>query len=216
MIINTSRTRGTVTHFQWLHLVDSCVNHCLHSFHCHWRAYIGVYEQCSVWSWVQIIHFAHHNADFTGFRPLFFGSMLLEWAKDYFLPIPQAGLAAVEIPISLLLTTVVYASWGSGPTGFGLSCRPVASLCCLISPEIPLLRHQAVSRAEKLGQIHGCNNYLQSAKGCPEVTLQRTPHAHLDGSQSHNGPVWPLGPGTLESLHLLMTLWGIKDGSAKI
>lgn len=28
MIINTSRTRGTVMHFQWLHLLDCCVNHC--------------------------------------------------------------------------------------------------------------------------------------------------------------------------------------------
>lgn len=36
---------------------------------------------------------------FHWFQISFFGSMLLECAKNCFLPIPQAGLAAVEIPI---------------------------------------------------------------------------------------------------------------------
>lgn len=43
MIINTSRTKGTVTHFQWLHLVDSCVNHCLHSLFIVIEGHILVY-----------------------------------------------------------------------------------------------------------------------------------------------------------------------------
>lgn len=72
--------------------------------------------------------------EFHRFQTPCFGSTLLDWAKNYFFAIPQAGLVPVEIPIWLLLATVVYASWGSDPAGFGLS---LWSLCAVSSPLKP-------------------------------------------------------------------------------
>lgn len=54
----------------------------------------------------------------------------------------------------------------------------VASLCYLISLKTPLFRQQAVSRVEKLGGMHRCNNYgvyKRVASGDIAEYISRTP-----------------------------------------
>lgn len=117
--------------FSMVTSVDCCANHCI-LFSSSVKGIYWCILTVFSWSRVQLIHFAHHSRSFHRFQTPFFGSTLLDWDKNYFLAIPQAGLGPVEIPI--WLATVVYASWGSDPAGFGLS---LWSLCAVSSPLKP-------------------------------------------------------------------------------